>query len=343
MSELEQKEPVEVRLLTEAGLGYGEGLISPAEHMKNGKFDRESLRAAVDILLHDESVYVGIDPEAADDGCGDGRWAIKIYKLLDPATKKTAIYKRSLTRAKIFGGGLVAAASMWRAVDGSPGGKTLRGDRKFIAGKLKESGITYGAHTDDHAHGDNCGCGAIDKYGIVSANVVKYRSNIVASLAVLYGDEFEDNADAIADAMGVYDHLDDAYYGILSGRQAMDDIEKDGAVVKQLEGEHLEGTILINKVEGTTLDQQKLRDTLSERGYSPNVQAFVVDEWRGRMYADAVADIVLEQDGSRNRDEAYRVAYADFLIRTLAVGATLTKGDLPVLVREAKSAYAHTA
>lgn len=41
-----------------------------------------------------------------------------------------------------------------------------------------------------------------------------------------------------------------------------------------------------------------------------------------------------------DRDEAYKRAFADFLIRTLAVSATLTQGDQPVIHRAKKSEMA---
>jgi hypothetical protein len=51
------------------------------------------------------------------------------------------------------------------------------------------------------------------------------------------------------------------------------------------------------------------------------------------MYADAVAQIAVENIPNIDFEEARKKAYADFLIRTLAVSATLTAGDQPVLAR----------
>ena len=115
----------------------------------------------------------------------------------------------------------------------------------------------------------------------------------------------------------------------------MDFMLENGAVVKELRGGHMEDFIIVNDVEGTTFDQRKLAEKLKEAGVAEEVQAFVVDTWRGRMYAEKVADIAEKYPTEVGTDkETVRAqAYADFLIRTLAVSATLTKGDLPVIGR----------
>jgi hypothetical protein len=332
MAERQKEQEYKVELIAPNGLGFGEGGISVQTQIENGELHRESLEAAIEIVTHDEEVYVQVDDEANDDGCGDGRETSRIYKLLDPLTNETQEFKRSLRRAKLFGGGLIAASSMWRAVDGDPKAKTLHGDRAFIQAELKKRGVSYGAHTDDHAEGENCGCGAIDKYDVISSNVLKYKNNILDTLQALYGSAFEDNADAISSVYSVYEQLGEEYFNGLTGKSTMSDIEKDGAVVKQLRGKHMEDMVVLNDVEGTTLDQEKLREKLVAKGLSPNIQAFAVDAWRGRMYADVVADIA--DENGHDRDEAYKIAYADFLIRTLAVSGTLTKGDQPVVLRQ---------
>lgn len=67
---------------------------------------------------------------------------------------------------------------------------------------------------------------------------------------------------------------------------------------------------------------------------APEVQVFAVDTWRGRMYADAMVKLAVEKLPHADGDSVRKKAYADFLIRsTLAVAATLTRGDLPVFGR----------
>jgi len=337
MPEKERTERYEVKVIAPEGLGFGEGSISVEEQVKSGESDRSAIRAAIELVRTDQDVFVPVDSEADDDGCGDGRTCGKmIYRMLDPITKQIQVFKRSLRRAKLFGGGLIASSSMWRAVEGAPTrGQTLDGDRRFMAEQLKSHGVNFGAHTDEHAEGDKCGCGAIDRYDDITRNVNVYRPQIMQTLRLLYGDDYAENEGAINDVFDMYSQLQDEYLGDVTGRDTMDFIESEGAVVKQLEGKHLEDMVVLNDVEGTTLDQALLRQKLADQGLSPNIQAFVVDVWRGRMYADLVADVASER--GIDRDVAFQRAYADFLIRTLAVSATLTKGDQPVISRSLKT------
>lgn len=343
MAEVLSENEIQIDVLAPNGLGYGEGSISVEAQIDRSELSRSSLEGAIAILKTDPEMFVPVDTEAKDDGCGDGRWTARIYRMINKATGKMETYTKSLRRAKLFGGGLIASSSMWRAVTGAPhNGETAMGDRKFLATKLAEAGIHYGAHTDSRADDEKCGCGAIDKYEDISRNVTKYKSEIKQSLAVLYGDELGDNQDAIEDVLDMYDTLPSNYFEGATGRATMDFIEQDGALIKELGGNHLEDLVVLNDVEGTTLDQQKLRDKLESNGLSPDIQAFVVDVWRGRMYADFVSSLAVEQ--GFDKDESYKRAYADFLIRTLAVSATLTAGDQPVIYRAlAKSEVALTA
>ncbi len=189
----------------------------------------------------------------------------------------------------------------------------------------------YGAHTDNHASGEKCGCGAIDRYEEISRNAVVFRDQIIGTLGVLYGDKFEENRQAVDEVIRNYESLNETYFVGVTGRSTMDFIESDGAVVKELEDNHLEDLVVLNDVEGTTFDQEMLRQKLVDAGLSSDIQAFVVDVWRGRMYAEFIASLAVK-DG-HDFDRSYCLAYADFLIRTCAVSATLTAGDQPVIFR----------
>lgn len=331
-----EKTESKVDVILADGFGYGEGVISVENQIKSGELTRGSLSAAVEIVTHDPEVFVRVDTEANDDGCGDGRATSLIYRLLNPVTGVIERYKKSLRRAKIFGGGLVVASSMWRAVEGADDNKTLQGDREFLAGLLKQYNINHGAHTAaGHRDGTSCGCGAIDNYEAISRNATKYREHITGTLRAVYGDGCEENAAAIESVFATYSHLSESYFAGTDGAQTMRFIESQGAVIKELEGAHKEDMVIMNDVEGTTVDQELLRKKLVERGLSPETQAFVVDIWRGRMYADFIADRTAEL--GRDREESFKLAYADFLIRTLAVSATLTAGDQPVILRSAQN------
>lgn len=233
---------------------------------------------------------------------------------------------------------------MWRAIKGVPANnQTVGQDRAFIAGELQKRNFSHGAHSDDHAEGTNSGCGAIDNYPLITVNAVKYRHEITGILKSLYGDNFEDNKDAITAVFEIYESIakDLNYFSDASGKESMQRILESGAVVKELSGHHVEETIIINDVKGTTLDQQyftqEVKNACVEEQKPQTIQAFSVDIWRGREIADVVADIACEQDSSLDKDDVRKKAYADFLIRTLAVAGTLTAGDLPVYQRRSDS------
>jgi hypothetical protein len=337
----------EVVCVTDEGLGFGEGSISVHKRIELGELTSGEILLAREVIQDDPEVFVPVDADAPDDGCGDGRKAAYIYRM-NMETGEIEKFSKSRRRAKLFGGGLIVASSMWRAVSGpSLNQETVLGDREYIAGELKEMGITYGAHTDNHAEGDNCGCGAIDKYPKITENIIKYRQEIETTLKVLYGGSLDDNKAAIDSVFNTYETLlaDNIYFSNAAGSKTMELIEEKGAVIKELSNDHLEGFVVLNDIDNTTLDQRVLDDKLAEKGIQSEVQAFVVDTWRGRMYADAIAKIATRSNPEMNFNTVRATAYADFLIRTLAVSSTLTAGDQPVLVRmrEGKSDFALAA
>lgn len=333
---LEREQTHEVVQLVENGLGFGEGSISVEQRMRSGDMLWDELQAGKNIIMNDPEVFAKIDSDASDDGCGDGRQAARIFRIIDEKTGEMQEFNKSRRRAKLFGGGLVVASSMWRAISGpTRNQETVLGDRQFIAGKLSELDIQYGAHTDNHAKGEACGCGAIDKYPEITANALKYRSNIEATLQALYGDSYEESISAIESVFATYQAIydDETYFSNAAGQTTMDLIKRDGAVVKELSDQHLEAYVVLNDIEGTTFDQRRFDTKLKDAGVDSEPQAFVIDIWRGRMYADAAAQIAAENILGVDVEEARKKAYADFLIRTLAVSATLTAGDQPVLAR----------
>lgn len=348
MAEYEREEN-NVQILAPEGLGFGEGMISTEDQIERGELSREAIEVGIEIITTSPDVFVPIDDDANDDGCGDGRPASKVFRLIDTATGKVEEhFNRSRRRAKLFGGGLVVASSMWRSVSGNAEhGETVYGDRVFMADALHARQIEFGAHTDNHAEGEVCGCGAIDKYPLITMNAAKYKDNILNVLGALYGEALEDNIEAIDSAFKIYEKLAENtdYFSDASGKKTMDLIMSKGAIVKELDDKHLEDFIVLNDVENTTFDQRALDRLLKQRGVFGEAQAFVVDTWRGRMYAEAVADVTLQSGSQMTRAALIKQAYADFLIRTLAVSATLTKNDLPVIGRTGaqKSNFAFAA
>jgi hypothetical protein len=333
---LEREQTHEVVQLVENGLGFGEGSISIEQRMRSGDMLWDELQTGKNIIMNDPEVFSKVDSDASDDGCGDGRQAARIFRIIDEKTGEMQEFNKSRRRAKLFGGGLVVASSMWRAISGpTRNQETVLGDRQFIAGKLAELDIQYGAHTDNHAKGEACGCGAIDQYPKITENAVTYRAKIETTLKALYGESYDENISAIESVFATYQAIydDETYFSNAAGQTTMDLIKRDGAVVKELSDQHLEAYVVLNDIEGTTFDQRRFDAKLKDAGVDSEPQAFVIDIWRGRMYADAAAQIAAENIPGIDVEEARKKAYADFLIRTLAVSATLTAGDQPVLAR----------
>jgi len=331
--EFEQPDQYKIDCVAPEGVGYGDGTISAKrdEHEEYPLTPEQIVRAIE--LLRENHDRVIRPVEEFDDGCGDGRPTKSTFRVIESATGVVRdVFKKSKLRAKVFGGGLQVAASMWRAVNGKPqDGETVLGDREFIAAELKTRDIAYGAHTDTHAHGENCGCGAIDRYEDSVEKSGIYQSQMVETLEAFYPTNIDEERPFIEAAFATRHEISgSSYMSNASGRVTMDFIEADGTVIKQLDGPHFEVIALFNDEDGTTLDQEEAAKLFRENDLPEGIQVFDVDIWRGRMYADIIADIAAQRD--IDRDEAKRVALADFFINQLSVAAALTDGSLPVIV-----------
>lgn len=333
--EFDKERTIEIIDLASEGLGFGEGTISTKSQLENPEISGltpEVIRVGAEIIKSGRA-FVEVDADANDDGCGDGRPAGIVYRFVE-GIKKT--FKKSRRRAKVFGGGLIAASSMYRTAIGGNvhPDETVLGDREMVAGLLDKAGIRYGGHTDNHAHDDISGCGAVDKYPQITANALIFRQEITAVLRTVYDTAYEENEGAIHQVFASYENQvanSGTYFSDAQGVKTRKLMERHGSVIKELNDSHLEDFIVINDIEGTTFDQREFDAEMKQRGVQGTAQAFVVDAWRGRMYADFVADHA-EQKGME-REFAYQMALADFWVRTLAVSGTLTKGDLPVFLR----------
>lgn len=292
------------------GLGFGSGTISGQERlMALG----DELVARIDALIDSPPilVQVSLDKDGQpldDDGCGDGRG---VQRVLLGTVEKT----RSLDRSKVFGGGVTMITAA-RIGLGEIGNQPLQQAFSDSMGVLAERKIGFGAHTDTHAHGPNCGCGAIDKAPAIIQNALTFEAQIRGTIAALNIDA--NGLDDVYDNFRSYaGQLDGQEY---SGAQVMGEIIDNGKiVVKELADTHKEVVILLNMVEGHTVDQDQIRQLTDGQA-----QAFAVDVWRvvqlaNRVYAD-------QPESVRNQ------AFLSELVYTLATAGTLTKGDLPVYV-----------
>lgn len=307
---LKEVQPIQIEVVKVAeAIGYGEGPIS---YQARKEAVGEGIMQLVEKLIESPEIIVpiGIDKygnSIEDDGCGDGRWVAKIFK----GTK--TITAESLHRAKVFGGGLTMGLSA-RIGNGEVASEDLNHEFENTIALFEEQGIGYGAHTDQHAHGEKGGCGAIDNAPLIIENVVKYEDEIRGTIAALgYDDE----------------HLDDVFKNFstsnqefrgkkYAGSKVIDDIKHHAKFVKELGDDHLEAFILLSYVEGHTVNQQLIREKTDNK-----VQVFAVDVWRMSQIAEKMypGDLLKQSK-----------AFKSELIYTLATAATLTPGDLPVRV-----------
>jgi hypothetical protein len=288
------------------GLGFGEGQIS-----HNDRVDEvdEETRHAVEGLIESPRILVKVDVDSSgrrldDDGCGDGRGVRRIFEGLTEKFK-------SLNRSKVFAGG--AGMTMASMVGlGQTAGTTLRSAFSGAIHRLQDREIGFGAHTDDGHSDENGGCGAIDKAQTVLKNVGKYRDQISGVMTDVLGLD-DTGMDGVF--KNYADYADDVADEDYKGKEVAGEIIDSGKIVKELTGKHQEMYIVLNDVEGYTVNQQIIREVSGEK-----VQVFAVDLWRLKELAAQLYDTPEQQ----------ALALKSMVVYTLATAATLTKGDLPV-------------
>ena len=261
------------------------------------------------VALMDEAIDspdILVPVEAEDDGCSDGRPAILVFR-------KQETFKRSLNRPKVFGGAVAMTAAS-RIGLGLTAGESLNEVFEHSIGVLTDRDISFGAHTDEQAQADDCGCGAIDRAPEALLAALKYEDQIRAVITLL-GVDPEGLDDVFGNFRGyVRDEL--SLPVAYSGRQVMDGIVAAGKVVKQLGGPHLERRILLNQVRGYTVNQKLIRWVTGDKA-----QVFAIDTWR---LQDIAAGVYPDDPDLQHR------AVLSGLVYTVATAAVLTKGDLPV-------------
>lgn len=288
------------------GFEFGHGAIS-------GLAAKHQVLAAVDqAIQHDPGLLVPISlgddgQPLSDDGCGDGRPVLTVFSLDHE-------YRRSLNRPKVFGGAATMAAASAIGL-GDAGQAPLNDVFEAVITDLDRRGIDFGAHTDESMHGDNCGCGAIDKAPQILFAALKYEIPIRGAVTLLSDDVVGLN-EVYANFRRYVSRLAD--HPNYSGRQVLETILHNDRtrVVKQLGGAHKECRIVLNTVRGYTINQQLIRDVSGGEA-----QVFGVDVWR-------MQDIA--QNLYPNQPNRQHKAFLSELIYTVATAAVLTKGDLPV-------------
>jgi hypothetical protein len=299
------------------GFEFGHGKIS-------GVAANEEVLELVEQTIYDprknRDLLVPIDTDDSgepikDDGCGDGRGVLTIFSYDET-------FHKSLNRPKVFGGSSVMAVACVIGL-GEAGNLALNPLFERVIKTLDEKNINFGAHTDEHAYGKNCGCGAIDRADEVLFAIPKYEfpirgvvTMLSTSLELPALNEVYQNFRSYVDTL--------AQQPEYSGKQVMDTILENNRtrVVKQLGDEHKECRIVLNTVRGYTVNQKLIRDVTGNEA-----QIFAVDVWRMQDIASSLYP---------DQPELQAKAFLSELIYTLATAAVLTKGDLPIdLITEA--------
>ena len=288
------------------GLGIGEGSISGVSIANNVG---EDVMQRADAAISSSSILVdvGTDDNGApvdDDGCGDGRITKVVMKGREPR-------RRSLNRAKVFGGG--SAMAVADLIGSGEAADTLVDTFGKAINILSEHMIDFGAHTAEHVSSeDKSGCGAIDEAPTILNRVIQNQAVITEQLRAL-GIAAE-GLDVIFENFKTCNDrfANQAYRGL----DVMNLIVDRGKIVKQLGGAHVEARIILNYVPGKTIDQGLIHSVSDGK-----VDVFGVDVWRIQDLAKGLHS---------NDEQAELHALQSMLVYTLAVAIVLTKGDLPV-------------
>lgn len=300
------------------GIGFGGGNIEVNNRLNDPEdpLTPEVMQNVNEFLTSPEAlVDISIDTETGinvdDDGCGDGREVSIVFK----GDKKK---KRSLVRPKVFGGAPVMTLAA-RIGNDETAGVPLQKLFSDSVATLEQRGIDFGGHSDTHATGDNCGCGAIDKAPEIIHAVVEHEEGIKRVIEIL-GLETDDleGAEGIFANYYRYDDLSNMKGVPYSGKVALGELREKKKVIKELDGTHNEVAVVLNYVQGKTVNQQKIRDISDD-----SAQVFAVDVWR----LQSIATRLYPDDESRQNK-----ALLSMVVYTLGVAATLTRGDLPVYV-----------
>lgn len=318
-----------VECLAPEGTGLGVGSISLKKRLDNGEITQADL-GRVSEILNDPTYYPPV--EFGDDGCSDGRGTVSIYQLthskeIDPEQPdgplvSKAYYNRSGHRSKIFGGGLNIGWVMRRVIAGVPQiGETLNGDRLQIARELPQRGLEFGGHIGSHAQGKDIGCKALDDTVPIIGVTVENANEIYALTKKVKGDRFDDSA--FNRTMEVFEAITKSHNYIegATGRAAKDILDHYGAVIKELDGPHLEVAYMRQHKPGVTLWQARVNAETDGK-----LQIFNDDVWRRDEYADKLG---------AGKDELIKLADMAGEVITLGTTVALTDGTLQVYQRTA--------
>lgn len=236
--------------------------------------------------------------------CGDGR-TTKGYKPRIPYSQTPGLGVQNF-------GGTGGDATAKRLKEGYRPGATFGADIKKVI-QTHTSDFAPGGHSDDHAHGDSTGCGAIDgqkrKNDILTDD--KKSETIRSVLGFIYNSANLDFNNQLFDlatsnAKELSQYSDSYFKDKYTSLDLIEESSLEG--VEVLSGTHNEVSLTLNLVENTTFD----RDSYNQMSDN-KIQNFNIDVWA-----------ILKEYG----DNAIFV-----LIDDLATALDLTDGTLKVFAR----------
>lgn len=187
----------------------------------------------------------------------------------------------------------------------------------------KREGYDVGGHTDTHASGDNCGCGAADKVEEIYAKIADQENKVRELVEAIYGEPVDDTTHArIMSNAQSHTEFD-------TGAKIRDTFEDSkgqpgsDTLMENLAGSHNEKIALLNTVPGTTLSRKAMQESLGN-----NLQAFNVDVWAFEKTAASVAA----------SPEDARAIHIAMLYYNVATALTLCGPNMRVVVRSEQPA-----
>ena len=237
--------------------------------------------------------------------CGDGR-----SRVLDQESDDKTDNLVDGLGAQSFGGSVSDAIAL-RLKHGFVPGSTLLGDLEAVSRNHK-SKFALGGHTDDHAHGDATGCGAID--GQVRKNEIlcdesknktikEVLENVYSKTGLEFNQQLFENA--TRNAKTILNNSKSYFANKQKALETITDNTPNG--VEVLSGSHGEISLTINLRNGTTFDKNGYNKLTNGK-----IQNFNIDAW-----------MILEEYGE---DAMY------VLIDNVATALDLTDGSIIVII-----------
>lgn len=160
-----------------------------------------------------------------------------------------------------------------------------------VLGRIGQIPATVRVHRDDYAHGEDAGCAAADKVGVIFTIIAQHGEQL-RSLATELG-LGSDSSDE-AHQQIIRHAADESKLVMASGSdlvamvdaQLAKSAEPTGAHTDMLQGSHHEAVVVMNQRAGTTLNRQALGQEFDRA--SEHRQAFNIDTWAFVPSAEAL-------------------------------------------------------